>query len=153
MDWISKYRLSPFGFTTDHNDEEIFQFILNHDIYYHSIIERRNILIDQILNDIKDPLEWLNPYLDILYGNITMTMSLPVMNVYNHTNYVVDYKSIDTKHYTFDNIGSMKEWIVKIKKDSRELFVYLLELKEDTIILRCHISNRIENLIKVKKKR
>ena len=64
MDWIAKYRLNPEWFMETFDKEEIYEFIKNHDIN-ESLDIRRDIKISTLIDkEFKDPLEYLNEYIE-----------------------------------------------------------------------------------------
>jgi len=78
MDWIKKYRL--FGISDhlgnintgySHEESNIFKLIRNH--HLNSFINNRDYKISYIMDDtIDDPLEYLNPYLNHIYGRFNV---------------------------------------------------------------------------------
>ena len=92
--WLVKYRLNPDWFFPDDeselektNREEIFEFIKNHDLLLNNKLENRDFKISHLVGeDYLDPLLFLNPYLDALFGKIDLTMQYP-----NIITYYIEY--------------------------------------------------------------
>lgn len=138
MDLITKYRLNTdWFFPTDESDfernarEEIFELIKNHDMQLESKVENRDAKISHLVGDeYNEPLLYLNPYLDVLFGKIDYTMSASnIMTFYteeNLTSQQIKSKPITCQTIPFDNVEIMSEWVDRIRKDN-ELFIYLIE--------------------------
>jgi hypothetical protein len=144
MNWIARYRLNPdWFFPTDESDsektnrEEIFELIKNHDRLIDVVSETRDAIISHLIEEnYQDPLNYLNQYLDILFGKIDMTMESPQINIYYMEDDNADLgglrqlgmiksKPISAQTIEFKSLEKMSEWISDVKKDN-ELFVYLI---------------------------
>lgn len=146
MNWISKYRLSPEWFfpkniseKESRNREEIFELIKNHDRFVDSKIENRDAKISHLVSEeYLDPLIYLEPFLDALFGKIDMTVNSPSLVIYHlddtqetlldgsKTQGIVCSKYISSQTIKFDSIEEMVKWIDNITIDN-ELFIYLIE--------------------------
>jgi hypothetical protein len=146
MNWISKYRLSPEWFFSkdisekeSRNREEIFELIKNHDSFVDSKIENRDAKISHLVSEeYIDPLIYLDPFLDALFGKIDMTVNSPSLVIYhikdepedllngNKTQGSVCSKYIISQTIKFDSIEEMDKWIDSAIVDN-ELFVFLIE--------------------------
>lgn len=147
MNWSAKYRLNPDWFFPDDesetektNREEIFELIKNHDLLINERLENRDAKISHLVGeDYLDPLISLNPYIDVLYGKIDLTMNAPNIVTYyvedepealldgSMTQVKIQSKNIPSQTIYFDNIEKMIEWVNETRKEN-ELFVYLIEL-------------------------
>ena len=144
MNWIEKYRLNPDWFSPNDesldsektNREEIFELIRNHDRLL-ELSDRRDAKISHLLEDeyYQDPLNYLNPYFDILFGKIDVTISLPQVVIYylqstDESDSVVSkngmrmyQKSLSNSTICFSSEFEFIEWVDEVRKEN-ELFVY-----------------------------
>lgn len=143
MNWIYKYRLNPDWFFPDDesetektNREEIFELIKNHDRLIDSKLENRDAKISQLVGEkYSDPLIYLDPFLDALYGKIDMTMDLPNIVIYyietitypdgTEKNSMMS-KSVSAQTIIFETIEEMSKWIDEIRK-YEEIFIYQIQ--------------------------
>lgn len=76
MNWILKYRINPDWFLDDDNKLKILKLIKNHDLFTES--NHRNIRVSYLLgNNVVDPLDYLNKYLNYIYGKDYVVLESP----------------------------------------------------------------------------
>ena len=143
MNWLAKYRLNPDWFFPDDesdsektNREEIFELIRNHDLLVNEKLENRDAKISHLVGeDYLDPLISLNPYIDVLYGKIDMTMDMQNIVVYyietitypdrTEKNNMMS-KSVSAQTIIFETIEEMSKWIDETRK-YEEIFIYQIQ--------------------------
>lgn len=115
MNWILKYRTDPEYFNDTDIDKskklkEILRFIKNHDLNSISII--RDMKISAIIDDgdHEDPLDFLNPIIDILLDKIEKTMDLPseiLAYIDSSGNY--NHEFIKADHIIYESLKEMED--------------------------------------------
>ena len=143
MNWLAKYRLNPDWFFPDDesetektNREEIFELIKNHDLLINERLENRDAKISHLVGeDYLDPLISLNPYIDVLYDKIDMTMDMQNIVVYyietitypdgTEKNNMMS-KSVSAQTIIFETIEEMSKWIDETRK-YEEIFIYQIQ--------------------------
>jgi hypothetical protein len=103
VNWILKYRINPDWFLDDDNKLKILKLIKNHEIF--SELSNRDIRLSYLLNDnINDPLNYLNKYLDYIYGK--------------------DYEVLESpQHYSTYVCDDIFDWF-DVKSKEYKIFLY-----------------------------
>lgn len=134
LNWIQTYRNQPQILQDD-----LLQFIFNHDVWYTNDprfkSERRNYKIDKLMgSNIKDPLEYLNPFIDILQDHFKNVMSGP-MNVFefhdksnNHT--------VSKSVYAQSHILNTPQDLEKLIKEYTDHIIYPYMIIHDRMIIK-----------------
>lgn len=129
-DWILEYRTDFLELRK--KNKEVFEFIKNHDDNRDKIMENRDVRISTILSqDYIDPLNYLNPIINIIESNIKRTMKLPVSLFHyrdDDTSYVIapKTKQITAETRQFSDINKFSDFI----SDEYYIFPYLISMNE-----------------------
>jgi hypothetical protein len=140
MNWIEKFRLHQNFFNENDNLKEILRFIINHDILLGSGKENtRHAKINSILNGEKyeDPLDFLNPIIDIINGKIEKTMDQPtyIINYIDDSNQL-QQKYIRTGTINFSNLNEFEEFITNKLKDGYKIYPYTIMQENNKYVFR-----------------
>lgn len=133
--WINRFRFETENLKSQ--NIEIYNFINNHETFYSNFdvdykVKLRDYKISYITSkNWKDPLDYLNQFIDVMIGKFENIMTYPCETITFHDKECghLIQKNISAQSYYFESIFEFTGWI----SDKEDLLVYPYLVKEESL--------------------
>ena len=140
MDWILNYRIGDENFFNT-NDKKLVNKLIKISEGDINLMEKRNSKISILIGEIpEDPLNYLNPFLDILYGKIKGVLISPIsMITYVSEDGALKSKSVSCGTLEIENTLFMInhfEDIINNHHKTKYIYPYTIKIEKNKLIFR-----------------
>ncbi len=152
--WINKFRFNTDDLKSQ--NVEVYNFINNHEIFYSNFdddyrVKLRDFKICYITSkNWKDPLDYLNQFIDVMVGKFEYTMTHPVELITfldKESGHLIQ-KNITTKSYSLKSIFDFSCWFTDNK--SSLIYPYLILKDNQELLFRVGVLNKESFLFSLK---